>query len=106
MLGLGLYSGPVTMVVQVTWLVTRNGSTYDTMDKAIKAVTDSMSIQQAAEEFNLPKSTLGDQISGRTMHGAKSNKPQYLTDEEEDILVKLLLSCASIAIVYPHSMVQ
>lgn len=75
--------------------------TYDIMDKAIKAVTDGMSIRQAAEEFNLPKSTLGDRISGRTMHGAKSGRPKYLTDEEEDILVKFLLKCASIG--YPRS---
>ena len=60
-----------------------------------------MSIRQAAEEFNLPKSTtLGNRISGRTMHGAKSGRPKYLTDEE-DILVKFLLKCASIG--YPCS---
>ena len=40
-----------------------------------------MSIWRAAEEFNLPKSTLGDRISGQTLHGAKSGRPKYLTDE-------------------------
>lgn len=75
--------------------------TYDKMDKAIKAVTDGMSIRQAAEEFNVPKSTLGDRISGRTLHGAKSGRSKYLTDEEEDILVKFLLKCAAIG--YPRS---
>ena len=75
--------------------------TYDIMDKAIQAVTDGMSIRQAAEEFNLPKSTLGDRISGWTMHGAKSGRSKYLTDEEEDILIKFLLKCAAIG--YPRS---
>ena len=47
--------------------------TYDKMDKAIRAVTDDgMSIRRAAEEYNVPKSTLGDRISGRTLHGASS----------------------------------
>ena len=76
--------------------------TYDKMDKAIKAVIDDgMSIRRAAEEFNVPKSTLGDRISGRTLHGASSGRPKYLTDEEEDILVKFLLKCAAIG--YPCS---
>ena len=76
--------------------------TYDKMDKAIKAVIDDgMSIRRAAEEFNVPKSTLGDRISGRTLHGASSGRPKYLTDEEEDILVKFLLKCAAIG--YPRS---
>ena len=74
---------------------------YDKMDKAMEAVKDGMSIRRAAEEFNLPKSTLGDRISGRTLHGAKSGRPKYLTDEEEDILVKFLLKCAAIG--YPRS---
>ena len=72
--------------------------TYDIMDKSIQAVTDGMSICQAAEEFNLPKSTLGDQIIGRTMHGAKSDRPKYLTDEEEDIVIKFLLKWLFLAI--------
>lgn len=76
--------------------------TYDQMDKAIQAVIDNgINIRQAAEEFNVPKSTLGDRISGRTLHGAKSGRSKYLSDEEEDILVKFLLKCASIG--YPHS---
>jgi len=59
--------------------------TYDKMDKAIQAVIDDgLSIRQAAEEFNVPKSTLGDRISGRTLHGAKSGRSKYLTDEEEE----------------------
>ena len=75
---------------------------YDQMDKAIQAVIDNgISIRQAAEEFNVPKSTLGDRISGRTLHGAKSGRSKYLSDEEEDILVKFLLKCASIG--YPRS---
>ena len=68
----------------------------------MRGVTDDgMSIRRAAEEFNVPKSTLGDRISGRTMHGATSGRQKYLTNEEEDILVKFLLKCAAIG--YPRS---
>ena len=35
------------------------------------------------------------------LHGAKSGRSKYLSDEEEDILVKFLLKCASIG--YPRS---
>ena len=34
--------------------------TYDRMDRVIHAVCDGISIRQAAEEYKVPKSTLGD----------------------------------------------
>lgn len=93
---------PVTTAQQSCRMVGYKEWTYDQMDKAIQAVKDGgISIRQAAEEFNVPKSTLGDRISGRTLHGAKSGKSKYLGDEEEDILVKFLLKCAAIG--YPRS---
>lgn len=75
--------------------------TYDRMDKAIEAVCDGVSIRQAAEEYKVPKSTLGDRMSGRIQHGVKSGVEKYLNDEEEDILATFLLKCAAIG--YPRS---
>ena len=44
--------------------------TDNTMTKAINAVeNDGFSVQCAAVEYNVPQSTLGDGISGRTLPG-------------------------------------
>jgi len=37
----------------------------------------------------VPKSTLGDRISGRVLPGAKSGAPIYLTSEEEELATSL-----------------
>ena len=56
----------------------------ETMERALKAVVNgNHSIRQAAEEFNVPKSTLGDRVSGRTQMGSVSGPPRILTDKEE-----------------------
>ena len=53
----------------------------------MQAVTDEgKSIRCAAVKYNVPKSTLGDRISGRTIHGATSGKLRYLSVEEEVLL--------------------
>ena len=76
--------------------------TYERMERAMQAVTvGGLSIRRASIEYNVPKSTLGDRISGRVIHGATSGKPRYLSDEEEELLVEFLLKCASIG--YPCS---
>jgi len=56
-----------------------------------------MAIRQAALRFGVPKSTLGDRISGRASCGPKG----YLTPEEEEEVVHFLLSCAAMG--YPKS---
>ena len=92
----------ITSRQRITRDVCYNDWTYDRMGRAIQAETDKgKSIRRAAVEYNVPKSTLGDRVSGCIVHGATSGKPQYLSDEEEELLVRFLLKCASIG--YPRS---
>ncbi len=72
------------------------------MAKAVEAVmVDHKSIRQASLRFNVPKSTLGDRISGRVEPGAVSGPPKYLSAMEEDELVRFLLRCSIIG--YPKT---
>ena len=67
------------------------------MKNALEAVSNKeMTLTQASTEFNIPKSTLHDDISGRVHPGAVSGAPCYLDDEEEDELVRWLEGCAQI----------
>ena len=66
------------------------------MQRALNAVQDGQSIRRAALEYGVPKSTLGDRVSGRVTHGTLSGPSRYLSSEEEDELVRFLLGCASV----------
>ena len=69
----------------------------ESMDKAINAVlNEGMSIRRAAEHYGVPKSTLGDRISGRVLPGSTSGPSRILNDEEEEELVIFLRRCASV----------
>lgn len=62
------------------------------MAQAFSAVTqEGMSIREAAVQFGVPKSTLGDRISGRVLSGATSGPRTYLDGDEEEELVQFLL---------------
>ena len=50
---------------------------------ACNAVKEGLSIRRAAEEYEIPKSTLQDHISGRILLGSRSGH-QYLSDTEEN----------------------
>ena len=71
----------------------------DQMQKALESVHEGRSVRRAAEEYGVPRATLGDRASGRVKPGAVSGLPKYLNTDEE--LVKFLLRCASIG--YPRS---
>ena len=74
----------------------------DIMEKAINAViNDGVLIRHAAEDYGIPKSTLGDRISGRILPGSSSGPRKLLTTEEEEDLVAFLRRCAAIG--YPKS---
>ena len=63
------------------------------MEKAFEAVTSGrLSLQKAAEEHGVPKSTLHDKVLGKASSGAR----KHLTDEEASSLVDYLVGCASI----------
>ena len=72
------------------------------MEKAISAVTkEGLSIRRAVLQFNVPKSSLGDRVSGRVAHGTMSGPPKYLTDAQEIKIVHFLTRTAAIG--YPKS---
>ena len=67
------------------------------MERALKAViAEGFSVRQASEEFNVPRSTLGDRVSGRVIPGANSGPERYLTTAEEMELVQFLSRAAPI----------
>lgn len=73
----------------------------DSLDAAIVAVeVNGVSIRQAAELYNIPKSTFYDHVSGRVTRLAKPGPKPYLTMKEEE-LVNFLLKCACLG--YPHT---
>ena len=65
---------------------------------------DHLAIRCAAEEYDVPRSTLGDRISGRVVPGSTSGPPKYLSIQEEEELVQFLIDCASIG--YPRSRLE
>ena len=73
---------------------------------AIAAVAKGMTVRRAAEEFNVPRSTLHDRISGRVELGARSGPERYLGDQEEEQLVEFLVNCAKIGYACTRSQVM
>ena len=74
----------------------------DAMSRAMKAVLETgMSVRRAATEYNVPKSTLNDRIQGKVIHGCRSGPLRYLTEAEEEELLRFLIRSASIG--YPKS---
>ena len=67
------------------------------MANAIKTVTEEgVSIRKVAIMYQVPKSTLGDRISGRVLPGCASGPLKLLTDEEENELEKFIYHCSAI----------
>ena len=67
------------------------------MKGAVDAVvTSNLSVRRAAMQYNVPKSTLGDRVSGRVQPGSVSGPAKYLTLSEEDELSRFLSRCCQI----------
>ena len=67
------------------------------MDQAVSAVvSDGKSIRRVAMQYNVPRSTLFDRVSGRVQPRAVSGPPKYLTFTEEAEIAKLLSHCGEI----------
>ena len=56
-------------------------------------------VREVASDYDIPKSTLSDRVSGR---GSHSGPPKYLFDDEENELEVFLLGCASIGYAKTH----
>ena len=73
------------------------GWTDSQMEQALQAVVSGgSSVRRAALDYNVPKSSLGDRVSGRTVPGSKSGPLPYLNTMEEAEVVQFLSRCASI----------
>ena len=67
------------------------------MGQALNAVAvKGVSVRRAALIYGVPKSTLGDRVSGRVQCGATCGREKYLTDEEEEDLATFIENCASV----------
>ena len=67
------------------------------MALAVEAVQEKKyTIREAAAAYHVPRSTVGDRVSGRIQMGAKSGPATYLTAYEEKELVDFLIGCARI----------
>ena len=53
-------------------------------------------VRSAAEEYQVPRSTLHDRVSGKVQFGATSGPARYLNDQEERELVNFLCCCTEI----------
>ena len=69
----------------------------DQLVKAYEAVVSGeLSVRRAAEEFDVPRATLNDRLTGRIHFGGSSGPPKYLTDDDEDVLALFLKNCAKV----------
>ena len=68
----------------------------ESMGLAISAVSEGMSVRRAASDFDVPKSTLHDRISGKVSIDARSGPERYLNDKEEEQIVNFIVGCSKI----------
>lgn len=62
--------------------------TEENLRKAVAAINNGMSKRSAARIFKVPRSTLFDKIAGRTIIGKKMGRVPFLTDAEEQSIVR------------------
>ncbi|XP_041864058.1 uncharacterized protein LOC121654155 [Melanotaenia boesemani] len=66
--------------------------TEETMERAlIEVKSGRCTVRQAAKEFGVPKSSLGDRVSGRVTPGCRSGPAQLITSADEELLVEFSL---------------
>ena len=74
----------------------------DALKLAVRCVVEEgVPIRRVAEMYNVPKSTLGDRVSGKVCINAKPGPSMYLTQFEEDELTSFLIRCSEIG--FPRS---
>ncbi|KAM3601738.1 uncharacterized protein V6R79_018027 [Siganus canaliculatus] len=66
--------------------------TEEAMERAlIEVKSGRCTVRQAAKEFGVPKSSLGDRVSGRVAPGSRSGPAQLITTADEELLVEFSL---------------
>ena len=67
----------------------------ESMAKALDAVASGkMGVNRAAIEYNVPCTSLKDQVAGRVPDGCNMGPKWYLTYEEESELVEFIIKCS------------
>lgn len=70
--------------------------TEEAMERALMEVKSGRcTVRQAAKEFGVPKSSLGDRVSGRVAPGSRSGPAQLITSADEELLVEFSLYVSS-----------
>ena len=72
------------------------GSSAGRIQAAVEEIRRGKSVRTVAEEYGIPKSTLGDYASGRVIVGAKQGHGKVLTDVEEEALVSFIVGCGQV----------
>ena len=70
--------------------------TEENMLLALKAVEEGVSVSKAAQDFDVPRSTLYDRVSGGVVHGVKPGPEPYLSQTEKKELGGYLKHCAKV----------
>nr|XP_057943275.1 uncharacterized protein LOC131138405 [Doryrhamphus excisus] len=66
--------------------------TEEAMERALVEVKSGRcTVRQAAKQFGVPKSSLGDRVSGRVTPGSRSGPAQLITSSDEELLVEFSL---------------
>ncbi|XP_034034566.1 tigger transposable element-derived protein 6-like [Thalassophryne amazonica] len=66
--------------------------TEEAMERAlIEVKSGRCTVRQAAKDFGVPKSSLGDRVSGRVRPGSRSGPAQLITSADEELLVEFSL---------------
>ncbi|XP_060911462.1 uncharacterized protein si:rp71-1d10.8 [Labrus mixtus] len=71
---------------------TKKKWTEESMERAlIEVKSGRCTVRQAAKQFGVPKSSLGDRVSGRVTPGSRSGPAQLITSADEELLVEFSL---------------
>nr|XP_020491160.1 tigger transposable element-derived protein 6-like [Labrus bergylta]XP_029133493.1 tigger transposable element-derived protein 6-like [Labrus bergylta] len=71
---------------------TKKKWTEESMERAlIEVKSGRCTVRQAAKQFGVPKSSLGDRVSGRVTPGSRSGPAQLITSADEGLLVEFSL---------------
>ena len=85
----------VTAVRDVQRNMWNKGENLRQMDLAVREIAEgNMTVRKAAVSYGIPKSTLHDHVKGKVQLGAGIGAQKYLTDEEEEEIVRWLEGCA------------
>lgn len=87
-----MYQSAYLMASHSRPLTYKNWSTKQ-LGFALSAIREGHSQRRVAEEYGIPRSTLGDYIREQVLPGSRSGHLKYLNDAEEAELYRFLFRC-------------